>query len=82
MCIRQLLYADDSALLTNNTVNMQQIVDCFSLTADMFGLKINISKTELLYQPPVSIDLPETITIHVESQKTTESADLGLERRM
>ena len=30
MCIRELLYADDSALVANNAVDMQQIVDRFS----------------------------------------------------
>ena len=48
MCIRELLYADDSALVTNNAVDVQQIVDRFSSAAVMFGLKINISKAELL----------------------------------
>ena len=75
---------------------MQQIVGRFSSAADMFGLKINISKTELLYQPPpMSIELPETITVHDEPLKTTESftylgstitntnsADLEVERRI
>ena len=75
---------------------MQQIVDRFSSAAVMFGLKINFSKTELLYQPPpMSIELPETIMVHDESLKTTESftylgstvsntnyADLEVERRI
>ena len=52
VCIRELLYADDSTLVASNAVDIQQIVDRFSFAADMFGLKINISKTELLYQPP------------------------------
>ena len=53
---------------------MQQIVDRFSSAADIFGLKINISKTELLYHPPpMSIELPETIPVHDEPLKTTES---------
>ena len=94
--IRELLYADDSALAANNAVDMQQIVGRFSSAADMFGLKINISKTELLYQPPpMSIELPETITVHDEPLKTTESftylgstitntnsVDLEVERRI
>lgn len=94
--IRELLYADDSALVANNAVDMQQIVGRFSSAADMFGLKINISKTELLYQPPpMSIVLPETITVHDEPLKTTESftylgstitntssVDLEVERRI
>ena len=85
-----------STLVANNAVDVQQIVDRFSSAADMFGLKINISKTELLYQPPpMSIELPETITVHDEPLKTTESfthlsstvtntnsAELEVERRI
>ena len=96
MCIRELLYANDSALVANNAVDMQQIVDRFSSAADMFGVKINISKTEPLYQPPpMSNELPETITVLDEPLKTTESftylgstvtninsADLEVERRI
>ena len=96
MCIRELLYVDDSDLVANNAVDMQQIVDRFSSAADMFGLKIHISKPELLYQPPpMSIELPETITVHDEPLKTTESftylgstvtntnsVDLEVERRI
>ena len=96
MCIRELLYADDSTLVANNAVDMRQIVDRFSSAAVMFGLKINISKTKLLYQPPpMSIELPEMITVYDELLKTTESftflgstvtnsnfADLEVERRI
>lgn len=65
MCIRELFYADDLALVANNAVEIQQIVDRFSSAADLFGLKINISKTELLYQPPpMSIEPPGTITVN------------------
>ena len=85
-----------SALVANNAVDMQQIVDRFSPPADMFGLTINISQIELLYQPPpMSIEQPETITVHDEPLKTTESftylgstvtntnsADLEKERRI
>ena len=64
--------------MANNAADMQQIVDRFSSAADMFGLKINISKTKLLYQPSMFIELPETITAHDEPLKTTESfTDLG-----
>ena len=74
VCIRELLYADDSALVASNAVDIQQIVDHFSFAADMFGLKINISKTELFYKlPPKSTELPETITVHDEPLRTTES---------
>ena len=74
MYIGELLYANDSALVANNAVDMQQFVDRFSSAADMFGPKVNISKTELLYRSPLmSIKLPETITVHDEILKTTES---------
>ena len=96
MCIRELLYANDSTLVANNAVDMQQIVGRFSSAADMFGVKINISKTEPLYQPPpMSNELPETITVLDEPLKTTDSftylgstvtninsADLEVERRI
>jgi len=76
MCIRELLYADDSALVSNDPAEMQNIVDRFSSAADMFGLKINISKTEVLYQPPPYGDRfnpqPE-IRVHGEPLKSTES---------
>lgn len=51
VCVRVLLYADDSALVSTNAKDMQEIVTCFATTSTMFGLKINVSKTELLHQP-------------------------------
>ena len=51
ICIRELLYADNSTLMARNPEHMQLMVDCFSFVADMLGLKTNISKTELLYLP-------------------------------
>jgi len=45
------LYADDSALVATEQGVLQEIMDRFSVTANLSGLKINISKTELLYQP-------------------------------
>ena len=34
------------------TKTYKRLWDCFSAAATLFGLKINVSKTELLYQPP------------------------------
>ena len=48
---RELLFADDSALAVHSTEEMQKIVDTFSDASKKFGLKINIKKTEVLYQP-------------------------------
>jgi len=52
ICICELLYADDSALVATEQGALQEIVDRFSVTANLFGLKVNISNTELLHQPP------------------------------
>ena len=49
--VRELLYADDSALIAHSAEEIQRIVDAFSYASKKFGLKINIKKTEVLYQP-------------------------------
>lgn len=52
--IRELLFADDSALLAHSPQEIQRIVNAFSEASKKFGLKINIKKTEVLYQPDSS----------------------------
>ena len=49
--MRELLFADDSVLVAHSAEEMQKIVDAFSNASKKFGLKINIKKTEVLYQP-------------------------------
>ena len=49
--MRTLLFADDSTLVAHSAEEMQKIVDAFSEASKKFGLKININKTEVLYQP-------------------------------
>ena len=49
--MRELLFAGDSALVAHSAEEMQKIVDAFSDASKKFGLKINIKKTEVLYQP-------------------------------
>ena len=48
--MRELLFADDSALVAHSAEEMQKIVNAFSDASKKFGLKINIKKTEVLYQ--------------------------------
>jgi len=48
--VRELLFKDDSALVTYSTEEMQKIVDAFSDASKKFSLKINIKKIEVLYQ--------------------------------
>ena len=42
---RELLYADDCALVAHSTEEMQHTVACFNNAAVSFGLQINIKKT-------------------------------------
>ena len=49
--MRELLFTDDSALVAHSAEEMQKIVDAFSDASKKFDLKINIKKTEVLYQP-------------------------------
>ena len=48
---RELLYADDCALVAHSAEEIQHIVSCFNNAAVRFGLQINIKKTECLFQP-------------------------------
>ena len=49
--MRELLFADDSALVAHSAEEMQELVNAFSGASKNFGPKINIKKTEVLYQP-------------------------------
>ena len=49
--MRELLFANDSALVAHSAEEMQKIVDVFSDASKKFSPKINIKKTEVLYQP-------------------------------
>ena len=49
--MRELLFADDSALVAYSAEEMHKIVDAFSSASKKWGLKINIKKTKVLYQP-------------------------------
>lgn len=49
--LRDLLFADDAALVTHSLDEMQDLVDRFSRATKAFGLTISIKKTEFLHQP-------------------------------
>ncbi|XP_056674919.1 uncharacterized protein LOC130457479 [Monodelphis domestica] len=49
--ILEALFADDCALMAHQENHLQTIVDRFSTATKLFGLTINLSKTEVLYQP-------------------------------
>ena len=49
--LRDLLFADDAALVSHSLEEMQDLVDRFSRATKAFGLTISIKKTEFLHQP-------------------------------
>ncbi|XP_068707247.1 uncharacterized protein [Montipora foliosa] len=71
------LTRDDSALVSLDPEDMQEIVDRFSAAASHFGFKINVAKTELLYhhQPDerTAEDTQPSILVNGVALKTTES---------
>ena len=77
-CVRELLYADDMALVATDYNEIQEILSQFHSAVTMFGLKINtkIKKTELMYQPhPTnSLHLRNTgMLINGEALRCTDS---------
>jgi len=61
--MRELLFADDIALVAHFAEEMQKIVDAFSDASKKFGLKINIKKTEVFYQPNSTRAIEEDIIV-------------------
>ena len=59
----ELLFTDDCALVAHSAEEMKKIVDAFSVASNKFGLKINIKKTEVLYQPNSTRNREEDIMV-------------------
>ena len=49
--IRDLLFADDAALVAHTERALQCITSCFANGTQLFGLEVSLKKTEVLYQP-------------------------------
>ena len=69
--VREMLFADESALAAHSACaeDVQSLSKKFARTAHQFSLKINIKKTEYLYQPPkfqLSTSLLEEISTGTE----------------
>ena len=74
--VREMLFADDSALVAHDAESMQRLVDRFSSAAVQFSLKINIKKTECLSQPVKNINITQTpvdILVHDEALVQTKN---------
>ena len=73
MLIRDLLYADDCALVAHSFEDAQHIVDQFSRACRRYGLTISIKKTEVLHQPkPGQPPTTEPIKINREKLKCVD----------
>jgi len=48
--IRELLFADDCAIMAHTPEHIKLLTDCFDKAAKRFGLNISLKKTEVLFQ--------------------------------
>ena len=51
LLVRELLFADDAALVAHSESALQRLTSCFAVTAKAFGLEVSLKKTEVLHQP-------------------------------
>ena len=58
--IRDMLFADDAAVVTHTQEELQSLMDCFSQACKYFGLTISLKKTNVLGQ---DTEAPPVITI-------------------
>ena len=61
--MRELLFADDSARIAHSAEEIQRIVDAFANASSKFGLKINIKKTKVIFQPNYTMTMEEDINV-------------------
>ena len=61
--MRELLFADDSALIAHSAEEIKRIVDAFANASSKFGLKINIKKIEVMFQPNSTMTMEEDINV-------------------
>ncbi len=74
--VREMLFADDSALVAHSAQDIQLLVDRFSRAATQFSLKINIKKTECMYQPIKLLHPPpEPQLIMINQEPLVQASD-------
>ena len=71
--VRDLLFANDAALVTHTERALQHLTSCFAETAELFDFEVNLKKTEVFHQPApeeeyrlphITIEETELKTIH------------------
>ena len=74
-----MLFSDDTALVAHNAADIQLLVDEFARAAAQFSLKINIKKTECLFQPVKLFNPPPgPESIMVNQEPLVQSTDFYL----
>ena len=74
--MRELLFADDSALVAHSAKEMQKILDAFSNASKKFGLKINIKKTDVLCCTNPILQEPREEDIIIDGNKLNSVLEL------
>ncbi|PFX13797.1 hypothetical protein AWC38_SpisGene22091 [Stylophora pistillata] len=67
--VREILFAGDTALVAHNAADIQLLVEEFARAAAQFSMKMNIKKTECLFQPVKLLNPPpgpESIMVNPE----------------
>ena len=71
--IRDLLFADDCALMAHTQQDAQQLINCFATAAHRFGSSVSLKKTEVLHQScPISNSSNASITCNQVPLKTVD----------
>ena len=71
--IRDLLFADDAAVVVHTERALQCITSCFANAAQLFGLEVSLKKMEVLYQlAPREVYHPPHITIGETELKSVQ----------
>lgn len=71
---KEILFADDIALVAHDTEGTQRLVDRFSLAAEQFSLKTSIKNTECLFQSVKSQTIAQTpIDIHLPNENLAQT---------
>ncbi|KAI8491005.1 hypothetical protein Bbelb_314240 [Branchiostoma belcheri] len=78
--IRELLFADDAALVAHTEFAMQRVTSCFVEASELFGLEVSLKKTEVLHQPvPLKKYRPTCIKI---GEKPLKAIDKEVDNRL
>jgi len=80
--VKEMLFTDDCALVAHWAADMQVLVNNFAKAVAQFSLKINIKKTEYMYQPIKLIHPPpEPEIVMIESRTSCTRLRLYLSRK-